>query len=834
MVNLFFAAIREEAMDLMADGADRPVGARRIGAEEARVLLAIAEAATPAGRHVRAPDARTVDAVEAVLERFGPSADRAWLAGLQALDLAALPLAGARLSSLPIGARTGVLARLVQGTATNGLVRAVTAPLKLAQVIVADPPESLGARVGLSALPVLEERPRWRERMLDAREMSDGETLEADVVIVGSGAGGGPVARALASEGYAVVVVEEGGYFSRGDFHGRAWERGLTMQRQRALVGNTFIAMPTGVTVGGSTTVNSGTCLRTPAEVLRRWRFEDGLTGLDPEVMEPFFAKVEAALEVGVPSASVLGGSARVVARGASALGWSHGPLARNAPGCDGQGLCCFGCPTDAKRSTNVSYLPAAMRAGAVLAHHCRVEEVLLAGGRAVGVVARAMGGRGARVRVLAKTVVLSGGSVGTPLMLLRQGLANRSGQVGRNLTVHPASNAWGEFDERIAGWEGIPQSYGVDEFTPEGIRFEGAFVPLDVAAATLSSVGPDWTDFVDRFDHMACFGFMVAETSRGRVALGPDRGALLTYRMNDVDRRKILRGHGLLARLLLAGGAGVVRSGVRGWETFRSVADVERFEREAPSSVAAHQLELAAFHPLGSCRMGADPSRSVVGPTHETHDVPGLFVVDGSCVNGPLGVNPQVTIMALAERASAFVARGVDQATRPSPRRAPPLPRDAQVEFTETMGGRCQMLASGREVAASFTVRAAAGDGGAVLRELLREGAVLKLEGTASIEGMASRAPCEGTLTLRPLRRVGTLVYDLRYAGDDGVEYQLHGEKSVGLASVLSGMTTLVTEIARSADGVPVARGTLRFALGDVLPWLTTWRVRGRASVLG
>ncbi|MBK8692743.1 MAG: GMC family oxidoreductase [Deltaproteobacteria bacterium] len=816
----------------MADGADRRGGVRRIGADEARVLLAIAEAATPAGRHVRAPDARTVDAVEAVLERFGPSADRAWLTALHALDLAAIPLSGARLSSLPIAARTGTLARLAQGVATHGLVRGVTAPLKLAQVIVADPPESLGARVGLSTLPVVDERPRWHERMLDAREMSDGETLEADVVIVGSGAGGGPVARALASEGYAVVVLEEGGYFSRGDFSGRAWERGLAMQRQRGVVGNTFIAMPTGVTVGGSTTINSGTCLRTPADVLRRWRFEDGLTGLDPEVMEPFFAKVEAALEVGVPSASVLGGSARVVARGASALGWSHGPLARNAPGCDGQGLCCFGCPTGAKSSTNVSYLPAAMRAGAVLAHHCRVEEVLLAGGRAVGVLGRAVGG-GARIRVLAKTVVLSGGTIGTPLMLLRQGLANRSGQVGRNLTVHPASNAWADFDERIAGWEGIPQSYGIDEFTPEGIRFEGAFVPLDVAAATVSSVGPAWTDFVDRFDHLACFGFMIAESSRGRVSLGPDRSALLTYRMNDVDRRKILRGHGLLARLLLAGGAREVHMGVRGWERLRSEREVERFEREAPSSVAAHQLELAAFHPLGTCRMGADASRSVVGPTHETHDVPGLFVVDGSCVNGPLGVNPQVTIMALAERASGFIARHADSASRPQRRRAPPPPRDAQVEFTETMGGRCQMLASGRDVAASFTVRAAAGDGASLLRSLLREGAVLALDGAATIEGMALRSPCEGTLTLRPLRRIGTLVYDLRFAGDDGVEYLLHGEKSVRLATVLSGMTTLVTEVARAADGVPVARGTLRFALGDVLPWLTTWRVRGRASVL-
>lgn len=816
----------------MADGSDRQASARRIGADEARLLLAIAEAAAPAGAFVSAPGPAMVDAVEHALDRFGAPADRAWRAALHALDVAAVAVSGSRLSALPIEARTAALVRLSQSVATAALVRAVTAPIKLAQVLTSNLPDSLGGRVGIVGLPVIEERARWQERVLDARDMDDGETLECDVVIVGSGAGGGPVARALAADGYAVVILEEGGHFTRKDFRGRAWERGLAMQRQRGLVGNTFIAMPTGSTVGGSTTVNSGTCLRTPADVLRRWRFEDGLTDLDPEAMEPFFAKVEAAIEVSPGSASALGGSARVVARGAEALGWAHGPLTRNASGCDGQGQCVFGCPTDAKRSTNVTYVPAALKAGAMLAHHARVEEVLLAGGRAVGVVARARGGRNGRIRVLAKTVVLAGGSIGTPMMLLRQGLANRSGEVGRNLTVHPASSAWGDFDERIAGWDGIPQSYGIEQFLSEGIRFEGAFVPVDVAASTFHAVGPAWTRFVDRFDHLACFGFMIAETSRGRVSIGPGGDPLLTYRLNDVDRRKILRGHGLLARLFLAAGAREVLTGIRGCDGFRTMRDVERFERDAPDSIAAHQLDLAAFHPLGSCRMGRDPSRSVVGPTHETHDVENLFVVDGSCVNGPLGVNPQVTIMALAERASAFVARRVESTSRPARRSPPPPPADAQVEFTETMRGRCAMLSTGREFDAEFTVRAALADATKITRSLVGEGAVMRLEGTATVGGIALRARCDGTLVMRPLARRGTLVYDLAFTGDDGVDYALHGEKSVSLASALSGMTTLVTEIARASDGTPVARGTLRFELRDALPWLSTWRVRARPSV--
>lgn len=812
----------------MADGSIGRTARGRLGEGEVRLLLSLAEAATPVGEHVRAPSVDMVQRIEALLEPAGGTASKGYAALLHALDLASLPTTGQRLSELPLETRMRVLGELADGAATHWLVRAATTPMKLAQVTRPGMPDHLGANVGLGSLPVVEEHQRWGERVMDARELPDGETIEVDCVVVGTGAGGAPVAHALAAQGHAVLVLEEGGFYTRKDFRGRAVERGLTMQKQRALFGNAFIALPTGSTVGGSTTINSGTCLRTPPEVMRRWRFEHGLVDVHPESMEPFFRRVEAMLEVTRATPETLGGCARVVARGAEALGWSHHALPRNAPGCDGQGLCCFGCPTDAKRSTNVSYLPAALDAGAMLFHHARVEEVLIAGGRAVGVVARAKGGNEPRVRVLAKTVVLSGGSIGTPAMLLRQGLANSSGEVGRNLTVHPCSNAWALFDETIEGWKGIPQGYGIDEFAHEGIRFEGAFVPLDVAAPTLPAVGRAWTDFVDRFDRMACFGFMLAETSRGRVILGPGGEPQLAYYLNDTDRRRMIRGQALLARMFLAAGAKAVITGIHGWPTITSESDVERLEREAPETVGASRLDVAAFHPLGTCRMGRDPKTSVVGPTNETHDVPNLFLVDGSTVNGPLGVNPQVTIMAMAERASGYVDRRIEAQGRTPARPRKAIEGRPAIEFTETMSGRVRFRGEVEEREAAFTVRCATSEPGAMARGLLRpEGGVLVLEGTATIEGLATRVPCVGTLAMHPKKREGTLVYDLDLEGDDGLAYHLHGEKSVKLSSVLSGMTTLATEIARSSDGQPVAKGTLRFAMSDLLPWLATFRFR-------
>lgn len=811
----------------MADG---PVGREsrpRFDASDAELLIRIAEVAAPGGRYVRAPDHQTVRDVEKVLEKAGADGLTAYAGLLRALDLAAIPIAGRRLSQLDRPARLAALTKLGGNVATFQLVRFATAPIKIAQVSHVDFPAKLGGKVGLGVVPQTTEAHRWDERVTDAGDLADGETLEVDVVIVGSGAGGAPLAHALASRGHAVLVLEAGAFFDRRDFHGRPWDRFLRLQHQHVAVGNTVIVLPTGSTVGGTTTINSGTCFRTPADVMRRWRFEDGLSDIDPISMEPHFQRVEAMLQVAPTEARHLGRIAEIVAEGAERLGWSHHPLPRNAPGCDGQGVCCFGCPTDAKRSTNVSYLPAALDRGGMLMHHARVEEVLMAGGRAVGVVARATHGKQGRVRVLARSVVLSGGALHTPAMLLRLGLANSSGMVGKGLTIHPCSAAWAFFEKPIEGWNGVPQGYGIDEFASEGIRFEGGFMPLDISASTLPAIGDEWTRFVDRYDHMASFGYMIADSSRGRVVLGPKNEPEMLYVMNDHDRRRILRGQALLARMYLAAGSDYVLTSVQGEAPIRSLRDVEDFERRA-DSIGAHRVDLAAFHPLGTCRMGADPSRSVVSPTNETHDLPGLFIVDGSTVNGPLGVNPQITIMAMSERAASFVERSLD-ASRPIGKKAPMQTSESpNFEFTETMSGSVTLLGSGRVADAAFTVRCLTHEGGTMLRRLVdAEGGRLALVGTTTIDGLATRRPCTGTLVMHPLKRRGTLVYDLDFEGDDGVAYHLHGEKNVPLASVLGGMTHLTTEIARVGDGVPVARGTLEFLLRDIVPWLATFRIR-------
>jgi choline dehydrogenase-like flavoprotein len=791
--------------------------------DEQWTLLRIAEAATPPGRHVPRPDGSTLEAVERMLGQLGARAASGYRTMLSALDLAAVPLTGRRLASLPLEEREATLVRLNESEASFWLVRAVTAPLKVVQAQTEPLTEALRIK---PTLAVARERHRFEERIVDARTLHRDEELEVDVVVVGTGAGGAPVAKQLAARGHAVAMIEEGSYFTRADFQGRALDRQRRLYIDHGFtvtVGNAVIPVPLGRTVGGTTTVNSGTCYRTPESVLRRWQVEQGLHELGPGSLDRYFERVEAMLEVQPASPETLGGVARVIARGCDALGWEHAPLRRNAPGCDAQALCCFGCPTDAKRSTNVSYVPAALAHGAMVYCNARVSKVLIEGGRAVGVVARATEGNGSAktVTVRARAVVLACGSIGTPALLLRQGLANSSDQVGRNLTIHPAGYSYASFAESIRGFEAIPQGYAVEEFADQGLRFEGGFLPLEMAAGTFTHVGAKWTSLVERFDELAVFGFMIAETSRGRVVLDPGGTTRMLYRVNDEDVRRMVRAQGLLARIFFAAGAERVYPGMQRFGELEGLADVERLEREGPDSVRAHHIDLSAYHPLGTCRMGVDPKRSVIGPSHETHDVPGLFVVDGSAVPGPLGVNPQVTIMALAERASEHVARRVEEGVRA---RKVERADGTQVAFEETMSGLCVFEPSDgggtREVA--FTVKAK----GPPLSAL--RGGVMQLEGTISLEGLVDGARCEGTLEMRPLARRGTLIYDLAFTDAQGAACTLHGEKHTGWTSPLRGMTTLHTELRR--EGALLARGVLTFDLADLQPWLQSFRLASGA----
>ena len=619
-----------------------------------RTLVAVAETVLPAGRFLPAGGDRTADKVEHFLDGLSGPLQTGMHGLLRGLDAAAWLGHGRSFAKVADDKRL----KLLEGWRTGDpirrlMLRALVAPLKFAHF---DDPalyKQLGCVYDREKVKPEKSAAYMRERVHAAIE-SD-LAVECDVVVIGTGAGGAVVGRELAEAGLAVVFVEEGKYFDRSDFTGRAFPMQQKLYRGGGAtfsVGNTGIPIPLGRTVGGTTTVNSGTCFRTPDRVLAEWRDELGLDELAPDKLGKYFERVEAVLGVEPAKRSLLGGNGRVIQRGCEALGFTrHGPLKRNAPACDGQGVCCFGCPTDAKRSTNVSYIPLALKAGAELFPGTKVTRIIIEGGKAVGVVATTRGGH--KLTVRARAVVVSCGAILTPILLGAQGLAARSGQLGKNLSIHPATGALAEFEEQIMPWAGIPQGYGIEELHEEGILFEGTMVPLEMMMNMTQRIGPELVRLAEGFDHVATFGFMVEDTGRGSVreVMGQP---MIQYWLTEKDVAHIKRGMDVLAQVFFAAGAKVVHTGISGFDTLRSESDLVALRR---ARIRPWDLDLTAYHPLGTARMGRDPSTSVVGPDHQVHDTEGLYVVDGAAVPSSLGVNPQVTIMALATRAAEKIA---------------------------------------------------------------------------------------------------------------------------------------------------------------------------------
>ncbi len=503
---------------------------------------------------------------------------------------------------------------------------------------------------------------RWLSQITTGQEMNEDEELEAEVVVVGTGAGGAAAAYELAKRGNAVVMVEAGEHYRRQTFTGRAWEMQRLMYYDYAgtyALGNVPIPVPFGRCVGGTTTINSGTCFRTPRKTLRTWREDFGIPWCREDELEEDFAQVEQMMQIAPAEMKYVGENGRVIARGAEALGYHHGVLSRNAPDCDGQGVCAFGCPTEAKRGTNVSYVPAALTAGANLFTGYEVEEILTRQNRAEGV--RAVNVHTGKILTIkAPMVLLACGSLFTPLLLMKNKLANSSGQVGRNLSIHPAVGVNARMPDEVRGWESIPQGYQVDEFHHEGILFEGSTLPFELHALINPAIGREMQEYMEDFAHVASFGYLISDTSRGQVKPHPvlKGSPLILYRMNEADQQKIKRGLRILTDIYFAAGADWVMPPVHLAGKFHTPKEAEAFyDRDFP----IHNMELSAYHPLGTARMGADPRKAVVDTNGESFDIRNLFIADGSILPGSPGVNPMVTICAFAHH----IARYMDERLR-------------------------------------------------------------------------------------------------------------------------------------------------------------------------
>jgi len=492
--------------------------------------------------------------------------------------------------------------------------------------------------------------------------------LKPDVCIVGSGPGGAMVAARLARAGAKVVVLEEGGYHRKDEFdmqEATAFPL-LYQDRGNRATADLSISVLQGRAVGGGTVVNWTTSYRTPDDVLGYWRDHFGLA-LTPPDLRPHFEEVEQRLGIQKVDLEDTNANNRAIYDGCTKMGWQVDTTKRNVRGCLRTGYCGMGCPVDAKQTATLTYLPDAVAAGADVYANCRVSRIEWSGRRATAAIGHLLYNEietGRHVRVEPRALVVSGGALNSPALLLRSGIAG--GGVGKYTWLHPVVAMGAFYKDRIEGFYGAPQSVASHHFAhrPEGAGFfieaapvhpmlssiamPGFGAPLQTRMGLLPNVCATIALMIDGFD---------PSEKGGTVSLRPDGGPRLDYPFTDRAYECFRAGMKAIARLHLANGAREIVSFHGTPLHITSESEVAAID-SAP--LGPNLFAAFTAHQMGGCRMGADPARSVVSPQLRHHDFDNLFVVDGSVFPTSLGVNPMESIYGLASWASEHVRAAI------------------------------------------------------------------------------------------------------------------------------------------------------------------------------
>lgn len=508
----------------------------------------------------------------------------------------------------------------------------------------------------------------------DASQLTATQDLEADVVIVGTGAGGGVCAEVLGRAGLAVVMVEEGPLRSSRDFKMREADAYPQLYQESAArkTRDKAINILQGRCVGGSTTVNWTSSFRTPPSTLAFWQQRWALPEFAPEKLAPWFEVMERRLRI---QAWPLPPNENndLLRRGAARLGIPVASIRRNVRGCWDLGYCGTGCPTNAKQSMLVSTIPAALERGARLLTRLRAERLLCEGERVVAIEGRAMQPDGirpgsVRVRVRARHFVLAAGAIGSPALLLRSRAPDPRGLTGKRTFLHPTVICAALMPEPVAGYSGAPQSVYSDHFLEQtpidghlGFKLEAPPLHPVLFATTLHGYGEQHARLMGQFSRAHALIALLRDgfhpdSPGGRVHLRGDGTPVLDYPLNDFFWEGARRAFLAMAEIQFAAGARtvcVVHEQCGGYASWR----------EAKNAITRLPLKplltrVVSAHVMGGCAMSDDPALGVVNGRGRHHHLANVSVFDGSVFPTSIGANPQLSIYGLTARNASLLAQ--------------------------------------------------------------------------------------------------------------------------------------------------------------------------------
>ncbi|MFN3579069.1 MAG: GMC family oxidoreductase N-terminal domain-containing protein [Pseudomonas sp.] len=524
-------------------------------------------------------------------------------------------------------------------------------------------------------------------QVLDASSFTEDQQFEADVVIIGTGAGGGTSAEILAQAGLKVLLVEEGSLKTSSDFKNDEAKAYAELYQEGAAraTSDGGIGILQGRTVGGTTTVNWTTSFRTPDQTLAHWADVHGVSGLDRDSMAPWFARMEERLGI-APWALPANANNEVLRAGCSALGWHWAVIPRNVRGCWNLGYCGSGCPVNAKQSMLVTTLPAALDKGATLIYKARAEQLVMEGERVTGVLCRGMNNEltqasGQRLQVRARHVVLAGGAINSPALLLRSQAPDPYQRLGKRTFLHPVNFSVAQYNKDINGFYGAPQSVYSDEFQwrngatgPIGFKLEVPPMQPSITSALLG--GPGQANF-QRMQKLAQSNIMIAlmrdgfdeQSQGGQVSLRENGTPQLDYALNDYIWDGARRAWLAMGEIQFAAGATAVMPTHSRARLSRSWSDYQ--EQVNGLRYALYDVRLASAHVMGGCAMGEDPRQAVTNSRGRHHQLENLSIFDGSLFPTSIGANPQLSIYGLVSRFATALASELGGQPQGSPEQA-------------------------------------------------------------------------------------------------------------------------------------------------------------------